>query len=65
MSSMTSMQNQSKSGHQDWSATRPSICASKPWGSEVGGVAGMHMPFLTNRANTQTRLLSLSGGWSG
>lgn len=65
MSIMTSMNIQQPSDHQGWSAARPSIWRSKPCGFRVVGAPGMHMPFLTNRANTQTWLLSLSGGRSG
>lgn len=65
MSIMTPMQNKQKSGHQVWSAARPCICGSKPFGYWVVGAPGAQMSFLTDRANVQTRLLSLSGGWSG
>lgn len=65
MSIMTPMQNKSKSGHQDWSAARPSLWDSNHCGLGVLGAQGMYMPFPTDRANIQTRLLSLSGGWSG
>lgn len=65
MSTTMPMQDKSKSPHSDWSAARPSICLSKPFGYRVIGAPGMHRPSFTNRANVQTWLLSLSGGWSG
>ena len=61
----TPMQNKSKSDRQGWSVARPSVRLSMPCVRRLAWLPGMHRPFIANRANPKTRLLSLSGGSSG